>query len=72
MGLRGFRRRPGIAAGRQPNRQARDDITQSSEVDDGIRTLNGGEVISSVSRVRLQGLAPKIYKAHLALVSAKQ
>jgi hypothetical protein len=46
MGLRGFRRRSGIAAGRQPNRQSRDEIAQSSEVDDGIRTLNDGEVIS--------------------------
>jgi hypothetical protein len=67
MDLRGFRRRSGVAAGRQPNRQSRDGIAQPSEVDDGIRTLIGGEVIYSVSHMRLQGLASRSTKLTLRM-----
>ena len=65
--MRGFRRRSGVAAGRQPNRQPSDGIAQSSELDDGIRTLNGGEVISSVSHTRPQGLASRSTKHTLRM-----
>lgn len=65
--MRGFRRRSGVAVGRRPNRQPSDGIAQLSELDDGIRTLNGGEVISSVSHMRPQGLASRSTKYTLRM-----
>lgn len=65
--MRGFRRRSGVAAGRRPNRQSSNGIAQLSELDDGIRTLNGGEVISSVSHMRPQGLASRFTKHTLRM-----
>jgi len=65
--LRGFRRRSGVAADHQPNRQPRDGIAQLGGLDDGIRTLNGGEVISSVSHMRRQGLASRSTKYTLRM-----
>jgi hypothetical protein len=65
--LRGFRRRSGVAADHQPNRQPRDGIAQLGGLDDGIRTLNGGEVISSVSHMRPQGLASRSTKYTLRM-----
>lgn len=65
--MRGFRRRSGVAADHQPNRQPRDGIAQLGGLDDGIRTLNGGEVISSVSHMRPQGLASRSTKYTLRM-----